>query len=165
MFSRSKSTPAAAASGAAANSKKPPAPPSIASVDLRVVGDLTSQGEIQVDGAIEGDIRAKSLLVGETADIRGEILADTVVVHGRVTGQIKARSVHLAKKAHVVGDILHEDLSIETGAYLEGHCKRLPAKKEEASVDLLVKDAQAGKPSLPPPIKPSPETKKLATTG
>ncbi len=46
-------------------------PPSIISADLKIVGDLSSDGEIQVDGTIEGDIRTKSLLVGETADIKG----------------------------------------------------------------------------------------------
>ena len=42
-------------------------------------------------------------------------------VHGRVNGQIKAKFVNLAKTAHVVGDILHENLSIQEGAFLEGH--------------------------------------------
>jgi cytoskeletal protein CcmA (bactofilin family) len=117
--------------------------PSIISVDLRVVGDLSSDGEIQVDGAIDGDIRTKSLLVGETAHIKGEIVADSVHVHGAVNGQIKARSVTLAKSAHVVGDILHEDLAIETGAFLEGHCKRLPeaAPAIEGKVNLLANES------------------------
>lgn len=106
-------------------------PPSIISADLKIIGDLNSNGEIQIDGAVDGDIRTKSLLVGETADIRGEIVADTVFVHGTITGLIKARSVNLAKTAHVVGDILHEDLAIETGAFLEGHCKRMVEKKEQ----------------------------------
>jgi cytoskeletal protein CcmA (bactofilin family) len=105
-------------------------PPSIISADLRIVGDLSSDGEIQVDGAVDGDIRTKSLLVGQTAQIKGEIVADSVHVHGTVNGQIKSRSVNLAKTAHVVGDVLHEDLAIETGAFLEGHCKRLPHKQE-----------------------------------
>jgi cytoskeletal protein CcmA (bactofilin family) len=107
-------------------------PPSIISADLRIVGDLSSDGEIQVDGAVDGDIRTKSLLVGETAQIKGEIVADTVHVHGTVNGQIKSRSVNLAKTARVIGDVLHEDLAIETGAFLEGHCKRLPEKQEAA---------------------------------
>jgi len=102
-----------------------PAPPSLISNDLKIVGDLKSDGEIQVDGMIEGDIRTKSLLVGEGAEIKGEIVADTVRVHGRINGQIKARAVLLSKTAHVVGDIMHEDLAIETGAFLEGHCKRM----------------------------------------
>ncbi len=105
-----------------------PSPPSIISADLKIVGDLSCEGEIQVDGSIDGDIRTKSLMIGETAHIKGEIVADTVFVHGNITGQIKSRDVKLAKTAHVVGDILHENLTIEKGAFLEGHCKRMVEK-------------------------------------
>jgi len=96
-----------------------PPKPALISADLKIVGDLSSDGEIQVDGVVEGDVRTKTLLVGKTAEVKGEIIAETVRVHGTVNGQIKARSVQLAKTAHVVGDILHEDLAIETGAFLE----------------------------------------------
>lgn len=95
--------------------------PSIISSDLQIVGNLESSGEVQIDGEVSGDIRAKILLVGQSAVITGEIFADTVRVHGRVNGQIKAKFVNLAKTAHVVGDILHENLSIQEGAFLEGH--------------------------------------------
>lgn len=120
-------------------------PPSIISADLKIVGDLNSKGEIQIDGAVDGDIRTKSLLVGETADIRGEIVADSVFVHGTINGLIKSRSVNLSKTAHVVGDILHEDLAIETGAFLEGHCKRMVEKKEQpdARINVVGKDVPA----------------------
>lgn len=121
-------------------------PPSIISSDLKIVGDLSSDGEIQIDGAVDGDIRTKSLLVGETADIKGEIVADSVFVHGNINGQIKSRSVNLAKSAHVVGDILHEDLAIETGAFLEGHSKRMVEKKEhlDAKINVVGKGDHAG---------------------
>lgn len=117
-------------------------PPSIISEDLKIVGDLSSDGEIQIDGTIEGDIRTNSLLVGETANIKGEIVADTVHVHGSISGQIKSREVNLAKSAHVVGDILHENLAIETGAFLEGHCKRMADKNavEESKVNVFGSD-------------------------
>ena len=117
-------------------------PPSIISADLKIVGDLRSEGEIQIDGTIEGDIRTNSLLVGETANIKGEIVADTVYVHGSISGQIKSREVNLAKTAHVVGDILHENLAIETGAFLEGHCKRMADKNavEESKVNVFGSD-------------------------
>lgn len=112
-----------------------PMPPSIISADLHVIGDMRSQGEVQVDGVLEGDIETRALLIGETARIKGQITAEVVRVHGSVEGQIKARSVTLAKKAHVIGDILHEDLSIETGAFLEGHCKRVDFPREEPEND------------------------------
>lgn len=116
------------------NPEKPakPAPPSILSTDLHIIGDLKSNGEIQVDGRIDGDIRTVNLLIGETANVKGEIIADKVTVHGAVTGQIKAHSVTLAKTAHVVGDILHENLSINAGAFLEGLCKRITEKLDIA---------------------------------
>jgi cytoskeletal protein CcmA (bactofilin family) len=99
--------------------------PSILSADMRVTGNLNSEGEIQIDGAIEGDVRTKILLVGQNAEVKGEIVAETVQIYGTVHGQIKAKIVILAKSAHVVGDILHEDLSIEKGAFLEGHCRSI----------------------------------------
>ena len=111
-----------------------PAPPSILSVDLHVVGDLNGDGEVQIDGAVDGNIRAKSLLIGETAHIKGEIIADSLRVHGTVSGHIKARSVVLGATAYVVGDIFHEELAIETGAFLEGHCKRIAKPKDSVKL-------------------------------
>ncbi len=122
MFSKSKKEPG---SKPAAQVSRKPSAPSIIGADLRIVGDLKSDGEVQVDGFIDGDIRTRVLLIGESATIKGEIVVDTVRVYGKVNGQIKARAVTLAKTAHVVGNILHENLSIEEGAFLEGHCKRL----------------------------------------
>jgi cytoskeletal protein CcmA (bactofilin family) len=137
-----------------------PAPPSMLSADLSMTGNLESHGEIQIDGHVQGDIKAENLLVGEKADVRGEIVADTVRVHGRVEGQIRARLVSLAKSAHVVGDILHHELAIEQGAFLEGNCRRIEGDGKKAAeggaINLLVKGGK-GK-SEPPPRKEPAET-------
>ncbi len=109
--------------------------PSIISADLQIVGNLESGGEVQIDGEVSGDIYAKVLLVGESAVITGEIFADTVRVHGRINGQIKAKFVNLAKTAHVVGDILHENLSIQEGAFLEGHITHMSEADVKAMDD------------------------------
>jgi len=123
------------------------APPSIISRDLKIVGDLSSEGEIQIDGRVNGDIRAKVVIVGETAHVKGETVAETVRVLGHVDGQITAKVVKLAVTAHVVGDILHEDLSIETGAFLEGHCKRMAIPEEIFKSD---KNKGQGSVNAPP---------------
>jgi cytoskeletal protein CcmA (bactofilin family) len=101
------------------------ATPSIISADLRIVGDLASAGDIQIDGEVEGDIQSRTLTVGEGAQVKGSITAETVRVCGAVTGQIKATTVTLDKTAKVMGDIHHTSLAIEPGAFLEGHCRRL----------------------------------------
>lgn len=99
--------------------------PSIISPDLTIIGDLKSGGDIQVDGSIEGDINSRLLTVGERAKVQGSIVADTIRISGTVIGQIKAKSVFLEKSARVTGDITHGNLTMEAGALLEGHVRRM----------------------------------------
>jgi cytoskeletal protein CcmA (bactofilin family) len=156
MFSKAKKTNSNV--GASASPKKR-VPPSIISVDLVITGNLVSDGEIQIDGTVRGDIQTKELLVGETALIEGEIIAESVRVHGKVDGQIKALNVSLAKSSHVVGDILHDNLSIETGAFLEGHCKRLADGEFQLSQKADLKIAQnETKPADKKPATPNSTT-------
>lgn len=129
--------------------------PSIISVDLKIKGDLQSDGEIQVDGHVIGDIRAKVLLVGQSATIDGEIFAETIRVHGNVNGQIKAKFVNLAKTAHVVGDIHHENLSIKEGAFLEGHMVHMTEQEVEKTVGTPVAKEEPKK-TAPAPAVPAP---------
>lgn len=107
------------------------AAPSIISSNLHIVGNLKTEGEIQVDGIIDGDVTAQALTIGSHARISGEVVADEVVVHGQTDGKLTARSVKLAKTAKVVGDIVHEVLAIEAGAHIEGQLKRFEEKKKE----------------------------------
>ena len=106
------------------------AAPSTISANLHVVGNLKTEGEVQVDGIIKGDVPGRTLAVGEKAQITGEIIADEVMVRGVVHGRIRARQVELAKTAKVVVDILHDVLAIESGAYIEGRCKRLEKSRD-----------------------------------
>ena len=148
MFSKNKKSPSPSKSTSAATPVAPakPSAPSMISADLEITGNLDSKGEIQVDGTILGDISTIKLLVGETANIQGQITADSIRVHGRINGQIKAREVVLAKTAHVIGDILHENLSIEPGAFLEGLCKRI----SDSDVAASGKPGTASSPSNSP---------------
>jgi cytoskeletal protein CcmA (bactofilin family) len=97
--------------------------PSIISADMTMQGALNSAGDIQIDGRVEGDVRSAGLVIGEKAEIHGEIFAEDVTVRGKVIGRICARKVLLATTSHVEGDILHEALAVETGAFFEGSCR------------------------------------------
>ncbi|WP_233205052.1 bactofilin family protein [Alkalicaulis satelles] len=98
--------------------------PSILSADLTVQGSIVSEGEVQLDGAVEGDVKAGSLTIGEEATVKGEVVAETVVVRGRINGSVRARQVQLASTARVEGDVIHATLAIESGAYFDGLCRR-----------------------------------------
>ena len=97
---------------------------SVLSADLTVVGNLKTTGDIQVEGVVEGDIRAHLLTVGESATIRGEIVADDIVINGRVIGRVRGLKVRLTSTARVEGDIIHKTIAIESGAHFEGSVQR-----------------------------------------
>jgi cytoskeletal protein CcmA (bactofilin family) len=124
--------------------------PSIISADLHVVGDLMSNGDIQVDGEVEGDIQSRTVTIGATAHVRGSVSAETVRVCGAVTGQIRGNTVSLDRTARVSGDILHASLAIEPGAFLEGHCRRIESVTADTTVTPLIEhDRGHGSESVP----------------
>lgn len=107
---------------AAATMKKAPA--SVLSSDLTIVGNVRTAGDVQIEGNVEGDIRAHLLTVGEGATIKGECVADDVVVNGRIIGRVRGLKVRLTATARVEGDIIHKTIAIESGAHFEGSVQR-----------------------------------------
>jgi cytoskeletal protein CcmA (bactofilin family) len=116
--------------------------PSIVASDMKFVGNVTSEGEIQVDGHVEGDVQCGSVTVGQSGVIKGNVKADSALVRGRITGEINARSVSLTKTAHVLGDVLHESLTVEPGADINGHCRRQD-KSAQGGLNLVVSELAA----------------------
>ncbi|MEM0930104.1 MAG: polymer-forming cytoskeletal protein [Pseudomonadota bacterium] len=98
-----------------------PGVPSLISADMAIRGEVHAEGEVQFDGQIDGDIHAKGLVVGEGAEVRGEIVADKVKVAGSVDGVIRATRVELTSTSVVRGEVLHTALMIEAGARFEGN--------------------------------------------
>ena len=77
-----------------------------------------------MEGLVEGDIRAHLLTVGESATIKGEVVADDVVINGRIIGRVRGLKVRLTSTARVEGDIIHKTIAIESGAHFEGSVQR-----------------------------------------
>ncbi len=103
---------------------KPKPAPSVLASDITVVGNIKSSGDIQIEGSIEGDVRSHLVIVGEAATVRGEVVAEEVVVHGRVVGRLRGVKVRLTATARVEGDIVHKTIAIENGAHFEGSVQR-----------------------------------------
>jgi cytoskeletal protein CcmA (bactofilin family) len=97
---------------------------SIIANGVRIRGAVEAEGaELQVDGEVEGNLRGGSLTIGDTGVVKGDVVAENVLVNGRVEGSLRARKVQLARNAHVLGDITHQSLSVEMGAVFEGQCR------------------------------------------
>jgi cytoskeletal protein CcmA (bactofilin family) len=129
--------------------------PSIISADMVINGTLNSTGDIQIDGRIEGDVRSVGLVIGEKAELHGEVYAEDVTVRGKVVGRIRARKVLLAATSHVEGDILHEAFAVESGAFFEGNCRHSDNPLGEDVGDAAQKPRAAAAPSaLFAPLSP-----------
>jgi cytoskeletal protein CcmA (bactofilin family) len=98
--------------------------PSVIGPDLVIIGNLVSNGQVQVDGEVQGDIHGTHIVIGEGARITGGIVSEEVVVRGTVMGSIRGRKVMLQAESKVEGDIYHKSLAIEQGAYFEGKSRR-----------------------------------------
>ncbi|PWJ12143.1 bactofilin family protein [Jannaschia seohaensis] len=118
------SKPAGMEMGSGMSAPKPKVAASTLSNDLTIKGDITTTGDIQVEGNIEGNIHAHLLTVGEAAVVRGEVVADDIVVNGRVVGRVRGLKVRLTSTARVEGDIIHKTIAIESGAHFEGAVQR-----------------------------------------
>lgn len=116
--------PAAPAGDYKSSAPKAKPPASVLSSDLHITGNLKTTGDIQVEGTVEGDIRAHLLTVGESATIKGEVSADDVVINGRIVGRVRGLKVRLTSTARVEGDIIHKTIAIESGAHFEGSVQR-----------------------------------------
>src|SRR5678816_1976507 len=84
---------------------------------LKIVGSVTAEGLVEVNGQIDGELHCTSLVIARGAHVTGTVAAERVVVDGTVEGPIQGGEVILKSQAHVVGDIHHQSLSIETVSY------------------------------------------------
>jgi len=90
----------------------------------RINGDLISNGDFRVDGAIEGSVKVgQRLVIGGTGKILGNIEADSATVAGHIKGNVTVKNVlELKPSAKIDGDIITNKMVIEAGAQFNGRC-------------------------------------------
>ncbi len=118
---------------ASANKPESPNPRSVLSTDLVVVGDVTSKGEIEINGTVEGAIDCHTLTIGGDAKIQGIIVADKLEVRGDFDGLVRAETISIFKTAQVTGEVVHHSLSIEPGASVDTRMHRLDGESVRTS--------------------------------
>src|SRR5262245_57687465 len=104
---------------------------------LKIRGSVSADGLVEVNGQIEGDVYCTSLFISPKAAINGGVEADRVLVSRKVEGPIRGSEVALKSHAHVVGDIQCQHLSIERGAYFDGHSTCSPQTNTRTAPEKL----------------------------
>lgn len=111
--------------GAAHDPRQGQARVSVIGPKLTIVGKLVSEGDIQVDGRVDGEITCRSLTMGVDPVVNASVNAESACISGTYKGEIRAETVMLTKDAKMTGDIWQQTLVIEKGAILEGAIRRL----------------------------------------
>jgi cytoskeletal protein CcmA (bactofilin family) len=93
--------------------------------DLTITGNVSSKGELHLNGQVHGDVHCVSLVLGENARLVGNVAAEDVIVRGRLIGSVRALRVLLQSTARVEGDLFHKGLSVELGTHFEGESRPL----------------------------------------
>ncbi|MCX8110604.1 MAG: polymer-forming cytoskeletal protein [Syntrophorhabdaceae bacterium] len=84
-------------------------------------GNISVKGMLRVDGILEGNIEADSLVVGEKGNIKGDIAVKTANIGGEVHGNIRADEfIEIDAKALIYGDIYTGKISIVEGGVFNG---------------------------------------------
>jgi cytoskeletal protein CcmA (bactofilin family) len=98
----------------------------------RVTGQLTFQGSARIDGSVEGEIRCYgTLTIGEGAEIRAKISAQSVVIRGRVEGNVTAKDrLELLAPGRLYGNISTSRLIMSEGVIFDGDCSMGLANKQ-----------------------------------
>lgn len=89
---------------------------------VKVEGDFQSNGDITIDGELNGSLRtAAALHVGESAVIQAEVAAKNAVIAGTIVGNLHVEDgLQLLATAHITGDIVTSRISIAEGSIVNG---------------------------------------------
>ncbi len=106
----------------------------IIGVGTEITGDINTNGDMRIDGVLNGNIITEGkLVVGETGKVKGEVDCKNSEVLGMIEGKIKVKELlSLNSSARIYGDMITKKLSIEPGAVFTGNCNM----NEEALSDV-----------------------------
>jgi cytoskeletal protein CcmA (bactofilin family) len=102
----------------------------IIGVGTEINGDVSSNGDIRIDGNITGTIVSKAkVVIGPQSIVKGDIEAQNADISGIVTGKIRVtETLYLKGTARIHGDVTVNKLVVETGAEFNGNCSMISSK-------------------------------------
>lgn len=108
---------------------------SVVASGMTILGDVTCDGTVRVEGKIEGSIKAtKSVVVGKDGRITGDIETQDVVVAGTVVGTVVGASrVELQETCQIEGDIRSRRIKLDEGGRIEGRLHMMARTADEKS--------------------------------
>lgn len=96
---------------------------------VEIIGKIKSNGPIQIDGRLDGDLECTGdVTIGKTAQIKGNLYANTISVAGTVSGNISAKDrIEMKSSAKITGDVKSKRLTVEDGVTFIGKSEVNPS--------------------------------------
>jgi len=110
---------------------------SVIGADVTIAGNIVTEGNLHIDGMVEGDVRCGSIVQGGSSRIVGAVRAKVARVAGTIEGSVEATSLTIEKAARIAGDLAYGELAIETGARVEGRMTHLAEGAAEPTLRLV----------------------------
>ena len=107
--------------------------------EVTVTGNIEGQGNLHIDGRVDGDVTCATLIVGNNGQVNGNITADDAKIAGTINGTVAAKVLTIEASARITGDLSYDSVSVETGAQVDGRVKRL-TRNEPAGLKLIASE-------------------------
>lgn len=132
---------------------------SVLADDLHIKGEVITNGDVELKGTVDGEIRCRTLLVAEDARVMGTASAEKVVIRGAVEGTISGNRVTLTSSAKVRGEVLCKALSVDEEAYFDGRSQRVddPMQDTRKRIEAVSRENETRPPVTVKPQAAQPE--------
>jgi cytoskeletal protein CcmA (bactofilin family) len=94
--------------------------PTIISEGFEFVGNITSEGVLNIAGVVKGKISAKSILVDVEGQVEGELTSEILVVKGKIVGEVVCQDLNIGPRAFIDGSISYQNIHIQRGGKVAG---------------------------------------------
>ena len=124
--------------------------PTIIGSNSKIKGDIISDGILQIDGQVQGDVTCSELVIGVKGMVSGCVTVQNLQLYGTLKGKAIVDNLFVSKSAKLIGDAKHNSIAIEPGAYIDGHCIRAgsPIPAEQGTSDLMLVDKTKSKTNV-----------------
>ncbi|SDE63884.1 bactofilin family protein [Rhodospira trueperi] len=128
---------------------------SVFAADLHVSGEVTSKGDLDIFGHVEGSLDVRELVIARNASISGQITASSTTIAGRVEGHLDSDHVAIEGSGGMDGDVSYRTLSMVVGGALNARCTPREGSVSAARVEPTPKPGRARSSRLSGAVAPT----------
>ncbi|MDP4151635.1 MAG: polymer-forming cytoskeletal protein [Bacteroidota bacterium] len=113
-------------------------------------GDITSNGDLRIDGTLVGNINCSAkVVIGANGVVQGDINGQQADIMGKVTGTIKVKDLlQLKGGSHMNGNIQAAKLQIEPAANFNGECHMTAASTNGSGASVAARAIQEARSQM-----------------